>query len=130
MWVEYVDGAFTEFTRAIWGGYDKMIERGVDSQVVNITVDWVSSATFDDVLAIAVECDHIGNTSYAVTFDMRIKDTDQKVAKARAVYVMVSAKEHQKCAIPDDLKLALREGAPGVIADQAGWGFQRKARSL
>jgi acyl-CoA thioester hydrolase len=119
-YVEYVDVAFTEFTRAVWGGYEKIIERGLDSQVVNMTVDWVSSATFDDVLDIAVECDHIGNTSYSMTFDIRVRDTGQEIAKARAVYVMVSATEHQKCLIPDDLKEALRMGAPGVVADQAG----------
>lgn len=119
-YVEYVDVAFTEFTRAVWGGYEKIIARGLDSQVVNMTVDWASSATFDDVLAIAVECDHIGNTSYAMTFDIRVRDSGQKIAKARAVYVMVSAEAHQKCAIPDDLKQALRVGAPDQVADHAG----------
>lgn len=119
-YVEYVDVAFTEFTRAVWGGYDKILERGLDSQVVSMSVDWVSSATFDDVLAIAVECDHIGNTSYAMTFDIRLRDSGQKIAKARAVYVMVSAKEQQKCAIPEDYKQSLRAGASGVVSDHAG----------
>ena len=119
-YVEYVDVAFTEFTRVIWGGYDKIIESGYDSQVVNMTVDWVSSGMFDDVLAIEVKSDHIGNTSYAMTFDMRNRDTGQEIARARAVYVMVSAKDHKKCAIPDNLREALEKGAPGVVADQAG----------
>lgn len=119
-YVEYVDVAFTEFTRVIWGGYDKLIESGIDSQVVSMKVDWKSSAKFDDVIAIQVECDHIGNTSYAMTFSMHNHTTGQAIAEARGVYVMVSAKEHAKCTIPDDLRDSLKAGAPGVVVNHAG----------
>ena len=48
-YAEYVDIAATEFMRAIWGGYDHLLERGIDFQVVNLNINWLASAHFDEV---------------------------------------------------------------------------------
>jgi acyl-CoA thioester hydrolase len=119
-YVDYVDVAFTEFTRVIWGGYASIIERGVDSQVVNITVDWSSSAVFDDVISIEVECERLGNTSFSVAFSLKNYDSGQRVAEAKVVYVMVDTDNFRKCTIPEDLRKALLAGAPDIVIDQAG----------
>lgn len=119
-YIDYADVAFTEFTREVWGGMDTIFARGLDSQVVSVAVDWTSSAVFDDVIAIEVECDHIGNTSFGISFTMLHQLSQRNIAKARIVYVMVDSKNFKKCRIPPDLMEALQNGAPGVLNNQAG----------
>jgi len=119
-YAEYVDVAATEYSRAVWGDYDDILAMGVDSQVVKLTINWQAPARFDDVIAISVSTSHIGNTSYAFAFEFHNHDSGTLVAIAETVYVMVSPTEHTKIAIPEDLKISLANGAPGVVVNQAG----------
>ena len=119
-YAEYVDIAVTEYIRAVWGDYSNILAMDLDSQVVNLNISWKSSAIFDDVLAIEVETRHIGNSSYTVAFELGNYDTGVKVASAELVYVMVSATEFIKRAIPEELKRKLEAGAPGLVVNHAG----------
>jgi len=119
-YAEFVDIAATEFTRAVWGHYNDILAMGVDSQVVNLNISWKAPSTFDDVLAIEVSADHIGNSSYTLAFNISNFETGVEIASADIVYVMVSATEFSKMAIPTDLKQKLAQGAPGVIVNHAG----------
>jgi len=119
-YIEYVDVAFTEFMRELFGGYTKLLDRGLDTQVVNINVAWKSSARFDDVIAIGVYCDRVGNTSYTLQLTFTDYTAGTAIATAEAVYVMVTPTEHRKTAIPDDLREILEFGAPDLISDHAG----------
>ena len=119
-YVEYIDIAFTEFTREIWGDYTDMLNSGIDTQVVSLNIDWVAPAHFDDVLAIRLHTAHIGNTSYTVQVDVTNYVSGAEIVSAKIVYVMVSATEHKKIRIPDDMRLTLAHGAPGVTRDHAG----------
>lgn len=119
-YAEFVDIAVTEFIREIWGGYNAVLAMGVDSQVVNLTISWKASSTFDDILAIEVKSSHIGNSSYTVDFDIRNYQTGAQIATAEIVYVMVDAQKFTKIGIPQDLRSKLEAGAPGVCVDHAG----------
>jgi len=119
-YAEFVDIAATEFTRAVWGHYNDILAMGVDSQVVNLNISWKAPSTFDNVLAIEVSADHIGNSSYTLAFNISNFETGVEIASADIVYVMVSATEFSKMAIPTDLKQKLAQGAPGVIVNHAG----------
>ena len=118
--MEYIDVAFTEFTRVIWGDYNDILSSGIDSQVVSLNIDWISPSYFDDVLSIKVKAVHIGKTSYTLQVDFTNHASGSKIASAKIVYVMVSAIEHKKIQIPEKFKLQLSHGAPGVISDHAG----------
>ncbi|MEQ9510770.1 MAG: hotdog domain-containing protein, partial [Alloalcanivorax xenomutans] len=49
---DYVDLAMTEFMRALGRDYGALLARGLDNQVVKLTLEWKASARFDDVLEI------------------------------------------------------------------------------
>jgi len=119
-YAEYVDIAATEFTRAIWGNYDDVLAMGVDCQVVNLTISWQAPSSFDDVIAINVCASHIGNSSYTLAFEISNYETGLKIASAEVVYVMVSATEYSKMAIPKGLKLKLEKGAPNRVVNHSG----------
>lgn len=119
-YAEFVDIAATEFMRAVWGHYNDILAMGVDSQVVNLNISWQAPSTFDDVLAIEVKAGHIGNSSYTLAFNIVNYVSGAQIATAEIVYVMVSATEFSKMAIPEELKKKLVDGAPGVVVNHAG----------
>ena len=119
-YAEFVDIAATEFMRSTWGHYNDILAMGVDSQVVNLNISWKAPSTFDDVLAIEVKVGHIGNSSYTLAFNIVNYVSGEQIATAEVVYVMVSATEFNKMAIPSDLKQKLEDGAPGIVVNHAG----------
>ncbi|MEM7359699.1 MAG: thioesterase family protein [Pseudomonadota bacterium] len=119
-YAEYVDLAATEFIRALWGEHDNLFAKGVDFQVVSLTINWQASARFDDVLAISVKTSHIGNTSYRFSFEFTNQTSNRVIATAEAVYVMVDAENLTKMSIPDDMRATLQAGAQGVVINHAG----------
>lgn len=117
---DYVDIAATEFLRALFGGYNTLIEQGIDYQVVRLTTEWKSPAKFDDVIAITVETVKTGNTSFVMKFDFKDHDTGRDIAMAEQVCVMVTAGDHDKLPIPDKIREKLERGAPGIVANYSG----------
>lgn len=119
-YADYADIAATEFMREVVGGYQTLLAQQLDNQVVSLHIDWQSSASFDDVLSLEVNCSHIGNTSFTLKVVITQAVSQQVVAVANIVYVMVETKSHCKTAIPPDVKDQLRQGASGVVCDQSG----------
>jgi len=117
---DYVDIAVGEFTRVIWGNYNDMLAGGIDNQVVSYSIDWQAPAHFDDVIRITVKPEKIGNSSYTFALEFHHHQSHQMIASAKIVYVMVSATQHQKMAIPDNMRTQLEKGALGVTVDHAG----------
>lgn len=122
-YVDYVDAAMTEFTRVIWGDYNKLLARGIDNQVVHLSIDWKEPARFDEIIVVTVTPERVGNSSYTLRVDFYNRDTEAHLASAEAVYVMVSAKTFEKMQIPENMRGTLEEGAPGVRVDHAGGGL-------
>ena len=119
-YADYVDIAVTEFYRYALGGYQSLVDRSLESQVVKLDIQWQSSARFDDVLKLQVETTHIGTTSYTLKVDISHQDHGQKIAVAEVVYVLVDAEEFKKLPIPDDIRQQLLIGAPDIKVNQAG----------
>jgi len=117
---EYADVAMTEFLRAAVGGYDKLFAAGMDTQVVRLVTDFSSPARFDDVLSISVKTSSIGNTSFTLTMEMRHCPSERVVGTTMATYVMVTANEHKKMRVPDNIRDLLEAGAPDLVVNQAG----------
>ncbi|MGK0269054.1 MAG: acyl-CoA thioester hydrolase [Paraglaciecola sp.] len=103
-YADYVDIALTEYFRVAVGGFQVLIDKGLDNQVVSLHIDWYSSAKFDDVLALDVSLQKVGNTSYA--FDISICDFISKkiIAKSTSTYVLVDTQSYQKQTVPDWLR--------------------------
>jgi acyl-CoA thioester hydrolase len=119
-YADYIDIALTEYFRVAVGGFQALLDKGLDNQVVSLHIDWLSSAKFDDVLAIEVSLQKVGNTSYA--FDISISDytTKRLIAKSTTTYVMVDTKTYQKTAIPDWLREKLLSSESLPLINHAG----------
>ena len=52
--------------------------------------------------------------------DIRHADEGRAIARAEAVYVMMTTEPFEKTPVPDDLRTLLQTGAPGVVMDQSG----------
>lgn len=119
-YADYIDIAMTEYFRAAVGGFQELLDKGLDSQVVSLHIDWHSSAKFDDVLAITVSSTKVGNTSYG--FEIVITDfkTQKLIAKSTTTYVMVDTQNYQKAPVPDWLREKLSSSPEIPLINQAG----------
>ena len=114
-YVEYIDVAITEYFRALFDSYKKIIERGLDTQVVNVNVSWKAPANFDDVVALKIQLKKIGTTSFTYEIEFTNYQTKKLLALGEITYVMVSFSEHQKTAIPVDLREQITTGVSGIV---------------
>jgi acyl-CoA thioester hydrolase len=118
---DYVDLASAEFLRALWG--DAVFGGGLDYQLVRQVLEWRGSARFDEVLAISVCAERVGNTSFTLAMEMRGHADGRMVATAETVYVLMDDVTLAKKRVPDEERRRLERGAPGVIVDHAGLGL-------
>ena len=119
-YADYADIAATEFIRHAAGDFQSLLEQGVDNQVVSLKIDWQSSAKFDDVLALDVNVEHIGNTSYSLRTQIFDHLSGRPVATINVVYVVVDTQHYQKMPIPEFFKTKLHTPLNGVLCNQAG----------
>lgn len=119
-YAEYADLAATEFMREVLGGYQQLIDKQMDTQVVNLTISWKQAATFDDVLVMRVQVSKVGNTSFTLDVDIYNHKTANLVAQIQLIYVMVDTLNYQKKYIPEDLRLTLLAGASGKVVNLSG----------
>ncbi|WP_299074431.1 thioesterase family protein [uncultured Paraglaciecola sp.] len=119
-YADYIDIAMTEYFRVAVGGFQGLLEKELDNQVVSLHIDWFASAVFDDVLAINVSTQRVGNTSYS--FDVLIRDakTQKVLAKCAITYVMVDTQNYQKTPVPLWLREKLNADTQYPLIDQAG----------
>lgn len=119
-YADFVDLAATEYLRVLFGGYERLLERGIDTQVVRLAVDWKAAARFDDILEIEMETLHIGNSSFALKLGFCDYFTRRAIAEAEIVYVTVTPIEHRKQPIPGFVRDALESGARNQGVDYSG----------
>jgi len=120
-YAEYVDVATNEFIRAIGFG-DALINGELDFQLVKQTIEWKAPARFDQVLSIAVAAKHQGTTSYSLTAEFRIADTDANHRDGRHDLRAGRRAHVDEGAAVDSFREALKQGAPGHVTDHAGYG--------
>jgi len=119
-YADYTDIAVSEFSKAIWGSYQDLQAKGIDNQVVSYSINWTAPAHFDEVLAITVMPNKVGNTSYSLQVDFYNYDSQVIIASAEIVNVMVSMSDHKKMNIPKNMRQQLESGARGIEIDHAG----------
>jgi acyl-CoA thioester hydrolase len=119
-YADYIDIAMTEYFREAVGGFQYLLDQGLDNQVVSLHIDWHSSAKFDDVLAISVTSTKLGNTSYG--FDILINDyiSQKLIAKSSMTYVMVDTQNYHKTPVPDWLREKLLSSTSWPLINHAG----------
>ena len=116
---DYIDLAVTEFMRVL-GYASLLIDGGLDYQLVKQTLEWKAPARFDQVLAVSVRAARLGTTSFTLATEFRIHGQERLLAQGETVYVLVDAGSLEKRPLPDDVRAALEQGAPGAVVDHAG----------
>ena len=112
-YLAYFDTSMTELWRAAFGGYQVMLDRGVDMVVAEAQLRFQSSATFDEVLTLEVAIVRMGNTS--ILSRHRIRHGEELLVDGTLAHVLVDRQTLRKTPIPD----WAREGlAPWVVAEE------------
>jgi acyl-CoA thioester hydrolase len=115
-YLAYVDHTITELWRAAFGGYERMLERGVDIVVAEARLRFRAAARFDDEVTIELAVVHLGTSSLGTEY--RFLRGDQLVAEVELRHVFVAAGTAAKTAIPDWVRQGL---APWTtVASSAG----------
>jgi acyl-CoA thioester hydrolase len=104
-YLAYLDHSITELWREALGGYQAMIDRGLDMVVVESTLRFHQPAQFDDLLTLEVAITRLGNTS--ISSAHRIAGEDGVVLVASLHHVLVDLRTRSKTPIPDWIRRGL-----------------------
>ncbi len=107
-------GSF-EFWKTAYGGYQRLVDAGLENVVVAAEGSFRRPARFDDLLHATTDVATIGRTSFALAtrFD---RDGDE-VATITVRYVFVGLDLEGATPPPDEIAAALRRAAGGDRAD-------------
>jgi acyl-CoA thioester hydrolase len=103
----YFDIALTELWRVAAGGYQAMLEEGLDLVVVEATARFKAAARFDDELALEVTVGRLGTTSMRT--DLRILRDGVLLVEGEMVHVFVARDTTLKAPIPGPIRAALEQ---------------------
>jgi acyl-CoA thioester hydrolase len=98
-YLAYVDHTITELWRAAYGGYQQMLDRGVDIVVAEAQLRFLGSARFDEELAIEAVVTHMGTTSLTTTY--RFLRRDDVLLHASIRHVFIDRRTGIKTRIPE-----------------------------
>jgi acyl-CoA thioester hydrolase len=121
---EYVDVGINEFLRAA-GVLGDFVTGPFDFQLVKQTVEWKAPARFDQVLELRIEATRLGTTSFTIGTEFRIAGEERVIVTVETIYVLVDGKTLTKLPLPDEIRVALQEGAAGRVTDHAGYQSEK-----
>ena len=101
----YFDLALTELFRAVFGGYESMLERQVDLVVGEASARFLAPARFDDELEVAVSVTRPGTTGVTTRYEL-LRD-GQLLVEGTLRHVVVNLGTHAKAPIPDWMREGL-----------------------
>lgn len=104
-YLAWFDVAITELWRERLGGYQELLETGVDSVVAEATVRYLKPVAFDDVIELEVTVGRIGNTSLVT--EHRLSRAGETCAEGSIRYVFIAAADGRPTPIPDRVRSAL-----------------------
>ena len=98
----YFDIGITELLRAAFGGYQAMVDRGVDFVVAEARLRYHRPAHFDDELTLDTAVTRLGTTS--MTTGYRVRRGEELLVEGNIRHVLMTLVERQpdtKTTIPD-----------------------------
>jgi acyl-CoA thioester hydrolase len=115
-YLAYFDASITELWRAAFGGYQVMMDRGIDLVVAESQLRFRAPARFDEELTLSVEITKMGNTSIVSTH--RITRGEELIVEGTLRHVTVERTSLGKTPIPDWIRDQLAQWtAEAVPAD-------------
>jgi acyl-CoA thioester hydrolase len=103
----YFDIALTELWRVAAGGYQEMLDAGVDLVVVEATARYKAPARFDDELVVEVIVSRLGTTSMRT--DLRVLRDGVLLVEGEMVHVFIERDTTLKTPIPPAIRAGLEE---------------------
>ena len=113
-YLEFFDAANIEFFREYGYPLDLMADAGLEPVVVEANIRYHSSVRMDQLLHIDVVCSRLGNTSFDLSFEVRIQDpqtgslSESVVTSATISYVNVDQVSRKSTPIPPAFRRLLR----------------------
>jgi acyl-CoA thioester hydrolase len=111
-YLTYLDQSMTELWREALGGYQSMLDGGLDMVVVETTLRYHQPARFDDVITLEVAVTRLGETSISTAH--RIIRDGEVLLVASLHHVLVDLETLSKKPLPDWLRSGLE---PWVTAE-------------
>lgn len=102
---EYYDLTITELWREALGGYQQMVDAGVDMVVAEQRIRYLAPARFDELVDVEVSIDKLGTTSMLSSYTVS-RDGEQLV-EGDFRHVFIEAATKAKAPIPDEVRGAL-----------------------
>jgi len=96
----YIDNTITEMWRAAYGGYQTMLDRGVDIVVAEVRMRFLGAARFDDEVVLEGYVTNLGTTSLTSTHRFR-RPSGEVLFDAEMRHVFVDRTTWAKTPIPD-----------------------------
>jgi acyl-CoA thioester hydrolase len=109
-YLAYFDHSITELWRAAFGGYQTMLDRGIDLVVAEAQLRFERPAKFDDQLTPEIAITKLGNSS--ILSDHNIYRHGERLVAGSLRHVVVSRETLAKAAIPEWMRSGL---APWLI---------------
>jgi acyl-CoA thioester hydrolase len=109
-YLTWFDEACTGFLDHLGVTYPGLIDSGHDIQVVHSEIDFLGPVRWRDAVRVAVHCQRIGATSFALGFDVLRQNPEveeQTAVRGHNVYVVVSTDDWVKREVPGLLREAL-----------------------
>jgi acyl-CoA thioester hydrolase len=98
-YLNYVDTTMTELWRVAFGGYQRMLDCGLDMVLAEARLRFRRPARFDDELSLAVAVIHLGTTSFVTRH--WIRRGEELLAEGELRHVLVKLGTSDKTPIPD-----------------------------
>lgn len=109
-YLEFFDAANVEFLRAFGYPLDVMSAAGLEPVVVEVNIRYHASVRMDQLLHIDVSCSRLGNSSYDLSFEVRVKDpetgslADNVATSATISYVNVDQVTRKSTPVPQKFR--------------------------
>jgi acyl-CoA thioester hydrolase len=100
-YLAYIDHSVTELWRAAYGGYERMLERGVDVVVAEARLRFLRSARFDQEVDAEMLVTHMGTTSLHSRHRLIDAEDRAVLMEADMRHVWVDRTAGGKTPIPD-----------------------------
>jgi acyl-CoA thioester hydrolase len=97
-YLAYFDVSMTELWRAAFGGYEAMLDRGIDLVVVDARLSFRLSARFDDELTMEIAVARFGTTSIVTRH--RVLRDGEVLVEGEMAHVFVTREDLAKTPIP------------------------------
>jgi acyl-CoA thioester hydrolase len=103
---EYYDLAITELWRDTMDGYQGMVDAGADMVVAEMSIRYIASARFDELVDVDVVIDKLGETSMLSSY--AISRDGETLVEGALRHVFIDPVTKAKRPIPDEIRSALQ----------------------